>query len=223
MEAPKEHLQKVTRTFFKGLAVLIAAFFKFIGATPSYVKEGFQAAGVGVKSPDRPTRRMSWVFFFSVLGVLLSLGGFGKYWVASRTKVKAAQMELERKKAEEALHAEELRRSREPPPYQSLGTFTLELREQDGVAKSNGLRAAEFEIVVSCSEVSACEWIKANVDLSRGELGGLFTPTDRDRILSTSGKKAFREEIRDVLNRVLEERGVSGTIIEVLFPRFIVS
>jgi len=185
--------------------------------------EGFKEAKSGIRSPDRPTRRMSWIFFISVFAVLLSMAGLAKYWFANRERLNAEMLAIEKKAAEERTRAEELKRSREPPPYQSLGTFTLELREQEGVAKSSGLRAAEMEIVVACSEVGACDWIKSHLDLSRGELGSLFTPTDREKLLSPNGKKAFREEIRDSLNRMLEERGISGTVIEVLFPRFIVS
>ncbi len=223
MEAPKENLQKLTRILLKALADSIGAIFSLLSGVPGAVKSGFVAAAQGVRSPDRPTRRMSWIFFLSVIAIVLSLGGFGKYWYAHRADAKEARLALERKKIDDLLRAEELRKSREPPPYQTLGTFTLELREQEGVAKSSGLRAAEMEIVVACSEIAVCDWIKNHIDLSRGELGGLFTPTDREKILSTGGKKAFREEIRDTLNRLLEERGVTGSVIEVLFPRFIVS
>lgn len=223
MEAPKEYLQKLTRAVLKGLADFLGSLMGAVASSPGQIGEGFKAAAVGIRSPDRPTRRMSWVFFFSVISVFIALGGVSKYWLANREKMKQEMLAVEQKKKEERIHAEELRRSHEPPPYQSLGTFSLELREEEGVAKSSGLRAAEMEIVVACSEVEVCDWIKSHVDLSRGELGSLFTPTDRDRILSPNGKKAFREEIRDTLNHLLEERGISGTIIEVLFPRFIVS
>jgi flagellar basal body-associated protein FliL len=153
----------------------------------------------------------------------LTFYGFGKYNSENRARAKVARLEAERIAADAKAKEEELRRMREPPPYQTMGTFSLELREVEGVARSSGLRAAEMEIVVACSEAEACEWIKSNLDRARGELGPLFTPTDREKIMSPGGKRAFREEIRDALNHLLEERDVKGTIIEVLFPRFIVS
>lgn len=223
MEAPKEYLQKLTRPLLKGLADFLGVLIGAIGLIPGQIAEGFKAAVVGIRSPDHPTRRMSVVFFLSVVAVIVALGGFAQYWLADRAKVKQEILRVEQKKAEEVIRAEELRRSREPPPYQTMGTFTLEIREQEGVAKSSGLRAAELEIVVACSGVDVCDWIKNHIDISRGELGSLFTPTDRDKILSPTGKKAFREEIRDALNQLLESRGVPGSVIEVLFPRFILS
>ncbi|MBC7384803.1 MAG: flagellar basal body-associated FliL family protein [Cryobacterium sp.] len=192
-------------------------------AVPGQIKEGFQEAWIGLRSPDWPTRRMAVVFFLSIAGVLFTLGAFGKFWLANRARQHEIQVALQEKAAADSLKAQEAKKALEPPPYQTLGTFSLELREGEGVARSSGLRAAEMEIVVACSSLEVCDWIKAHVDLSRGSLGALFTPTDRERILSLTGKKAFREEIRDVLNRLLEERGVKGSILEVLFPRFIVS
>lgn len=223
MEAPKEYLQKLTRPLLKGLAGFLGSLLGLLSGLPARITEGFKAAALGIRSPDRPTRRMSWIFFLSVIGVLIALGGFTQSWLTNRVKVRREILAIEQRKSEERIRAEELRRSLAPPPYQSLGTFSLELREQEGVAKSSGLRAAEMEIVVACSAIEVCEWIKSHVDISRGELGSLFTPTDREKILSPGGKKAFREEIRDTLNHLLEERGVPGTVIEVLFPRFILS
>lgn len=223
METPKEYLQRITRPVLKGLADLLRAIFDGAFAAPAHISEGFREALLGLRSPDRPTRRMSIVFFASVLGVVFVLGAFGKYFYTVQAKKNQERVAADQKLIDAEARAQELKRLRQPPPYQSLGTFTLELREEDGVAKSSGLRAAEMEIVVACSDIAACDWIKGHLDLSRGELGSLFTPTDRDKILSPGGKKAFREEIRDTLNRLLEERSVEGNVIEVLFPRFILS
>jgi len=223
VEAPKEYLQRVTRLVLKGLADLLGTLFHATFALPGKVAEGFREALLGLRSPDRPTRRMSVIFFLSVLGIFVVFGAFGRFVYTVQDKKNQERALVEQGLVEAEARAQELKRARQPPPYQSLGTFTLELREEDGVAKSSGLRAAELEIVVACSDIAACDWIKGHLDLSRGELGSLFTPTDRDKILSPGGKKAFREEIRDTLNRLLEERKVEGHVIEVLFPRFILS
>jgi flagellar basal body-associated protein FliL len=219
----KDILQSVTRTLLKGLAAALGALFDSVKGVPGQIREGFSEAWVGLRSFDRPTRRMSVIFYLSLIGVGVTFYGFGKYVLAAREREHLAQIETARIAAEEKLKADEARRMREPPPYQSMGTFSLELRESEGVARTSGLRAAEMEIVIACSDLEACEWIKSNIDRSRGELSPLFTPTDREKIMSPGGKRAFREEIRDTLNHLLEERKVKGTIIEVLFPRFIVS
>lgn len=223
MEAPKDLLQTITRTILKGLAAGLAGIFDTLKVIPGFVQEGFKEAKIGLRSKDQPTRRMSIIFYLTLVGVGVVFYGFGKNMWAGREKQRLVEVAVERAEAEAKAKAEELKRLREPPPYQTMGTFSLELRETEGVARSSGLRAAEMEIVVACSELEACEWIKVNVDRARGELGPLFTPTDRDKVLSPGGKKALREEIREALNHLLEEKKVRGTIIEVLFPRFIVS
>ncbi len=216
-------LQSASRGVMKTLAGMLVGFLKALALVPGQLKEGFVEAWRGLRSPDFPTRRMSVVFYLSLVGVGITFYLFGQYVVRDRERQRLELAAAAEIAAAEKARAEELRRAQEPPPYQTLGTFTLELREEEGVTRSSGLRAAEMEIVVACSDIEACEWIKSNVDRARGELGPLFTPTDRDKILSTGGKKAFREEIRDALNRLLEQREIKGTIIEVLFPRFIVS
>jgi flagellar basal body-associated protein FliL len=224
VESPKDYLQSLSRAVLKGLAALLVGFLVAVKHVPGQINEGFKEAWLGLRSPDRPTRRMSRIFYVSLIGVGISCYLLGQYVVAKRQREKIARVAEEAHLAEERVKEQERRRLREPPPYQSIGTFSLELREQEGVVRSaGGLNAAEMEIVVSCSDVEVCEWIKNHIDLSRGELSSLFTATDRDRILSTPGKKAFREEIRDALNKLLEEKGLKGTVLEVLFPRFIVS
>jgi flagellar basal body-associated protein FliL len=223
VETPKDILQSVSRSAMKGLASALGSIFDALKGVPGQIREGFREAWIGIRSSDRPTRRMAIVFYLSLLGVVVTLYGFGKFALEVRAKNRIARLEGERVATEKKAKEDELRRMREPPPYQSMGTFSLELREVDGVTRSSGLRAAEMEIVIACSEIATCDWIKENLDRSRGELGPLFTPTDREKIMSPTGKRAFREEIRDSLNHLLEEKGVKGTIIEVLFPRFIVS
>jgi flagellar basal body-associated protein FliL len=223
VEALKENLRSVPRRLMSALGGVFSGGFGYLGHLPGLLREGFKEARIGLRSPDRPTRRMSKVFYLSLAGVFVTCYAAGKFFVEQRARELQAEELAARARAEERARLLEIRRRSEPPPYQSLGTFSLEIRESEGLARSAGLRAAEMEIFVSCSEQEACDWIRTHLDLARGELGSLFTPTDRDKILSPGGKKAFREEIRDEINRVLEERGVKGMVIDVLFPRFIVS
>jgi flagellar basal body-associated protein FliL len=187
------------------------------------IPEGFREARVGLQSMDAPTRRMSLVFFFSLFGLIAVFFAATEYLIDQKKERAATRAIEEARIAEELLQEEERKRLLEPPPYQSIGAFSLELRESETMVRDSGLRVAEMEIVLACSKREVCEWIKSNLDLSRGSLGSLFTPADRERILSPAGKKAFREEIRDTLNHLLEQKGVEGSVIEVLFPRFIMS
>jgi hypothetical protein len=47
----------------KGLASALAAFFTALKGVPGHLKEGFREARIGLRSPDRPTRRMAVVFY----------------------------------------------------------------------------------------------------------------------------------------------------------------
>jgi flagellar basal body-associated protein FliL len=219
----RERLQGIQQLLFGWLSVITTPLYEIFKDSPSQIKEGFHEAWIGLRSKDFPTKRMSVVFYLSLLGLAVTTFGFASYMVKVGKIERARHLEEDRLAIEKEARAEEARKAKLPPPYQSLGTFTLELRENEGVAKTSGLRAAEMEIVVACSELTTCEWLKANIEIARGEFGPLFTPADREKLLSTGGKKAFREEIREALNKLLERRGVSGTVIEVLFPRFIVS
>ncbi len=223
MTSLRDRLQGIQRLLFGWVGFIVSPLYEIFKDNSTQIKEGFHEAWVGLRSPDFPTKRMSVIFYLSLLGLAATTFGFASYMVNRGKIERAKHLEADRLAIEVESRAEEARRAKLPPPYQSLGTFTLELRENEGVAKTSGLRAAEMEIVVACSSIAVCDWIKANVDIARGEFGPLFTPADRERLLSTGGKKAFREEIREVLNHLLEQRGVDGTIIEVLFPRFIVS
>lgn len=184
----------------------------------------------GVKSEDAVTRNASrWfvVFLLLALFVVLKAGLFvyEKNKLKQKERERIAQIEVERLRK-----VEEEKMKLLPPPFVSLGGFSLELKEVSGVYKlKNSLNSAEMEIVVTCEKLELCDWIKENIPLMRAELGPLFVPTDRERILSPNGKRAFREEIRDQLNRYFDKRETDpnfekrGRIIEVLLPRFIVS
>ncbi len=187
---------------------------------PDRIKESFK----GVTSMDPPTRRMSYLFVASCIGLVFTLGFVGSYFYQRHQINQAHRAEvlaLEKKKLEEV---EEEKKQKMPPVYQSMGVFSLELREKPGVVRSrSSMNTAEMEIVVSCKDPMVCEWIKSNLDVTRGELSSLFVPMDRDQLLSLPGKKAFREEIREKINRLLRTRGVEGEVTDILFPRFIMS
>ena len=178
----------------------------------------------GVTSLDPPTRRMSILFIISILGLLFTMGFVGSYFYQRHLVKQAAQVQKEAQEKKKFDDIAEEKKRIMPPVYQSLGVFSLELREKPGVMKArNSMNTAEMEVVVACRDPEVCEWVKTNLDATRGELSSLFVPMDRDQLLSLPGKKAFREEIREKINRLIRSREVDGEIIDVLFPRFIMS
>lgn len=191
---------------------------------PKITKESFIESKIGLKSEDGPTRRMSYLYFASLIGLAVTLSVAGKIKWDKKQEIKKLEIEAARVAEEKRVIEAEEKKRRRPPTYQTIGTFSLELREKPGSVKTRGaLNNAEMEIFLACDEPELCEWVKHNIDLVRGEMMPLFVPTDREQLLSLSGKKAFREEIRDQINRFLEKRGQEGQVVEVLFPRFILS
>ncbi len=198
----------------------------FVGAmkAPLLIRDGLVESLKGLRSKDQPTRRASRFFIVSLVLLTAVIGLLGKYGFDRVMEIREKNLEEQRRVTEAFHKAEEEKKRNRPPSYFSLGSFSLELKEEPGVVlPKNSSNSAEFEIVVQCDEPELCEWVSQHVELARGELSSLFVPTSREKLLSVSGKKAFREEIRDVLNRWLETQNQSGQILDILFPRFILS
>lgn len=213
----------------QGIGASIRVFIQKIGEALKQSPKEIRDRGIesvrSVSSSDVPTRRMAWFFILSLIGLLVTLSFAGRMLLQARQVKKAAQAEVARIEAEKKAREEELRLRNRPPTYQSLGQFSLELKEKAGVVRArNSLNSVELEIVVVCDLPVPCEYIQKNLDAARGELLPLFVPADRDRILSIPGKKIFREDVRLQLNRWLERRRVKeGNVIDILLPRFIAS
>lgn len=190
------------------------------------MKHIFQETFTGLRSADPATRRWSRRFYGSCVAVLLTfiLGISALLKIRSDKKEKARA--LQEYKELQAQKAKILADSKKPPTFLSLGTFTLELKpESDPGFKRKSKHApgsvAELEVVITCDQEELCGWFERNMALARGELSPLFVPMERELILSPDGKKAFREEIRTLLTRLKESRGLEGQLLDVFFPRFI--
>lgn len=221
MKAKILGLVQETLAQLKGLIPELIAALK---GAPKGTVELFKTLKTELKSEDAPTRNHARFVFFILLVAVFSIGKLGHLgWLRRKERIRLEQVAAEqvaRIKAE----AEEKARKNLPPKTLSLGSFTLELRDKPGQLRAkNSLNSADMEIVIACSDPEVCDWIESRIQLARAELGSLFVPMERDRLLTLQGKRAFREEIRDALNRWLESRGVDGQIVEVLMPRFIMS
>ncbi len=220
----KEKILGIVQEKLAQLKGIIPELISALKASPRSTVELFKTLKAELKSEDGPTRSHARFVFFILLVALLSIGKLGHLgYLRRKERIRIEQIaadQVARAKAE----AEEQARKNLPPRTLSLGSFTLELRDKPGqMMARNSLNSADMEIVIACSEPEVCEWIESRIQLARAELGSLFVPMERDRLLTLQGKRAFREEIRDALNHWLESRGVQGQIVEVLMPRFIMS
>lgn len=225
-DPPKKKLQLPPALKAALGALLLGMKTGFTGAmkAPLLIRDGLKESIPGLSSKDRPTKRASRFFILSLMLLLGVLALLTKYGFDQVMVIREKNLEAQRLVTEAFHKAEEEKKRNRPPSYFSLGSFSLELKEEPGVVVSkNSSNSAEFEIVIQCDEPELCEWIDQHKELARGELSSLFVPTPREKLLSVSGKKAFREEIRDMLNRWLETQNQTGQILDVLFPRFILS
>lgn len=221
---PKLVLPPALKSALSALGLGLKAGFSGAMMAPLLIRDGFKESLIGIRSKDYPTKRASRFFLVSLILLTAVLAMFGKYGFDKVMAIRAKNLEAQRLVTEAFHRAEEEKRRNRPPSYISMGSFSLELKEEPGVIiPKNASNSAEFEIVIQCDEPELCDWVSAHIELARGELSSLFVPTSREKLLSISGKKAFREEIRDILNRWLETQGKTGQILDVLFPRFILS
>ena len=220
----KEKLLGLLQEKLAQLKGLIPELLSALKGAPSAIVHVFKELKTEVRSEDGPTRRHAIFVYLMVIACVVALIKLGNLGYQRRKERIRLEQEIAAQIAAEKAEAEERARQLRPPATLSLGSFSLELRQKPGQLKmKNSTGTAEMEIVIACSEPEVCEWIESRIQLARAELSPLFVPLERDRLLTLAGKRAFREEIRDTLNRWLEAKGIEGQIVEVLLPRFIMS
>jgi len=175
-----------------------------------------------VFSSDDRTRKVAWIFYLSFVCLIGVVSLLVLQFMQNRVTRKAQQERATQieKMASERIEAE--RKKNEPPPHFSLGTFTLPLTET--ADRYPGTRnVAEFELSITCDTKETCDWIENHLDLSRGFLSPLMTPRNRMMLSTPQGKRAFRDEITARLNVLIGSKGLRGRVLEVFFPRFVLS
>ncbi len=190
--------------------------FKF-PVSPSQVRDVFAA----LRSPDRPTRRMAWVFLLS----LFCAGGVLVYSVKRAQVIRAYLTDRHQKQSKEAKQTEEFFRKQSEAAHQkavviSAGVFTLELKTDPSKPKVPGIsNLAELEIILQCDTKETQEFIEKNMARVRNEIIASFLPLEREQILSRNGKAALRHQILERLNSWLPH----GKILELYFPKLLVT
>jgi flagellar basal body-associated protein FliL len=186
------------------------------------LKEGLRKAAAelavvlrGFKSPDPGTRRMTAVFYLSILGFALS-AGFGLHlWKTARQAGKLAQPDPVRQQLGKFLEQQ----GAEDGPKRStanLGIFTVEVKKAEGDVSA---RQAELEIVAECSSKKACDAVEGNLIRVRDEVSSVLVGWTRDEYLSLEGKRKIRVAIIERLNKWL----VGGKVVNLYFSRFILT
>jgi hypothetical protein len=126
------------------------------------VRERIAELAVSLRSPDRPTRRMSALFFVSLAGMALVVVVAGaRYW----RHVKELQARADRVARRENAVLEEFIKKRSEIARRknsmlTLGEFTVELRGEDGGRRPASMSLAEIELVIECDTKEARDFLE---------------------------------------------------------------
>ncbi len=187
------------------------------------------------KDPDRATRRMAALFFISVsLSIAFLVYGVYRHYevrmkeFASRInedpylKHKGPQAAKppsghgsEGDSASESRHTSlDEEPSKNGLPTFTIGKFNIELKGPKNGKRVRGLlQIVEMELVVECDTKKTCAYIEQNIAPVRGEVTDVFTPIDREEILSREGKRRFLREVIDKINNFLPDGKIENIYI----------
>ncbi len=170
----------------------------------------------GLFSIDAPTRKMSTVFIFSLIGILsVFYLALDRYWMSKRGELRHQSKELGnrfeelvRKRSEEA----ERRAS-----VMSVGSFTLDLKEDTTQVMGTGIaNMAELEIIIYCDGRETRNFIQSHLIEVRDQISHAFIGLSKDDLMSREGKKRIKKTILKILNAWMPHGKVSDLYISKL-------
>ncbi len=172
-----------------------------------------------IVSPDPETRRMGWLFIFSVLGVLLAsamvvkrLTSITETWRQSRR-----ESAMLKQQQEEAIHNQQ-DAAKNGATTVDLGRFTVALKN------SRDLQA-EVGIGLVCDVVACKQYLESNQVRVRNEVITQLAAIERDQLMSGDGKRVIKKQLIERLNRFLdegEEKHPRGQVQELYFSRLFI-
>ena len=169
-----------------------------------------------VSSADRPTRRMAvWFIFNLICFMIVLIILFERHITATR----AVKLEIARQQAAQA--EAEKNKVQEKERYHSntivLGTFTIQLRSDLNLGRDEHVyNLAEIEVVALCWNQETKLFLQENAVPARDEVASVFTPMDRDELMSRKGKVKLKTRILKKINDWLTDGKVEDVYISKL-------
>jgi flagellar basal body-associated protein FliL len=170
-----------------------------------------------VEARDRLTRRAAVLFLLSLAGALGTIiFAIYHYYGSTRRKIRTispqSQLTILMKKERTQLQRRAI--------LYPLGTFVIEVKNQSHDKPVSGvINLAELDVMLECDTAETWDYLEAHADQAKNQLTNVFTPIERDMLLSMPGKKALKGLIIKRLNDWLP----SGRIKQVYFSRLLVS
>jgi flagellar basal body-associated protein FliL len=173
----------------------------------------------GLRSKDRPTRRMAALFVVSFVALLGVMSVSTARWWQQRSE----RLRIERETDEESRQLGEFLKkqadnARVRNTLQGIGAFTVELAPVPGKKNAPGvMNLAEIELVVECDVRETCAYVESKATEVRNQVTGVFTVLDREEVLSKDGKRKLKRRLIEKINMWLPK----GKIQNVYFSKLV--
>ena len=152
-----------------------------------------------LKSPDPETRKITFIYLLSLIGLFSVLGLSGTLVVGKIQRDQAleaqrkAQIELERLKAETEAQSGDF--------VVDLGTITIDLKPIEPTTTSVGIKnVAQLNIHLRCDTVKAKNLIQEKTPQIKEMILDLLIGIDREDLLSYSAKRRLKSLMMQKIN-----------------------
>ncbi|NBU19986.1 hypothetical protein EBS43_01035 [bacterium] len=152
-----------------------------------------------LKSPDPETRKITFIYLLSLIGLFSVLGLSGTLFVGKIQRDQAleaqrkAQIELERLKAETEAQSGDF--------VVDLGTITIDLKPIEPTTTSVGIKnVAQLNIHLRCDTVKAKNLIQEKTPQIKEMILDLLIGIDREDLLSYSAKRRLKSLMMQKIN-----------------------
>ncbi|MGK5084070.1 flagellar basal body-associated FliL family protein [Bdellovibrionota bacterium FG-1] len=189
----------------------------------------------GIRSADRPTRKMSYLFLASLGGlVVVSILTVHRGWLsqANNSQDRVAQVEV-LEKPKKTTHGKAEGKGRKDAhggvgnsgdndkpllTMLPLGDFTVELKPLQGRrVKTLQANLADVGIVLECDSNTTYVYLEQRVPQIRNQLTDVFLMIERDELLTREGKQRLKGRLLDQLNTWLPK----GKIRNIFFSKLL--
>lgn len=173
------------------------------------VKQFLKDLIASLDSDDKPTRRMTWLFFASFFSMFLVVA-VGVYRVHEMRKhvvkvLTESELDAEyRRVLEEYREADEKLKRR----THDLGRFVIPLKEP----RTN----ADFNLSIVCADAEVCDYIQTHTVEAKSEVTSALIGLTREDFLSIGGKQRVRRRLMGSLSTWID-REYRGARIENIF------
>lgn len=191
-----------------------------------YLEQGLDILA-SIRSKDRPTRRMGFLFWGSFGLIFLVSGVALERYRAYRQEESAARsrfLALEKERLDEAAAG----RDAVALAHESsadLGFFNSTLPASSGEDAGPHPRAyvsADIEVTVLCDSPETRKFLESHLDQARSQALDVLAILQRDELLTGTGKRQLRARLIQRLNDWLGKEGVDGKALEVSFTDLVV-